>query len=42
MITKKPDAIFVYCRAGMKKTNTEIGSAFTNKTGIPAVFNFPG
>jgi molybdate transport system substrate-binding protein len=42
LITKNPDALFIYCGAGLKKPMQAMGSAFTNKTSIPVVFNFAG
>ena len=42
LIAKDPNALFIYSGAGLKKPVQEIGSSFTDKTGIPVVFNFQG
>jgi molybdate transport system substrate-binding protein len=42
LIAKNPDALLIYSGAGLKKPMQAMGSAFTNKTGIPVVFNFQG
>lgn len=42
LIAENPDALLVYAGAGLKKPVQAIGSAFTNQTGIPVVFNFQG
>lgn len=42
LIAKNPDALLVYSGAGLKKPMQAIGSAFTNETGVPVVFNFQG
>ncbi len=42
LMAKNPDALLIYSGAGLKKAVQEIGSKFTNETGIPAVYNFQG
>ncbi|MDD1723573.1 MAG: molybdate ABC transporter substrate-binding protein [Methanospirillum sp.] len=42
LIAKNPDALLIYSGAGLKKPMQAMGSAFTNETGIPVVFNFQG
>jgi len=42
LMAKNPDALLIYSGAGLKKPVQEIGSAFTNETGIPVVYNFQG
>ena len=42
LMAKNPDALLIYAGAGLKKPVQEIGSAFTNETGIPVVYNFQG
>lgn len=42
LMAKNPDALLIYSGAGLKKPVQEIGSVFTNETGIPVVFNFQG
>ena len=42
LMANNPDALIIYAGAGLKKPVQEIGSAFTNETGIPVVFNFQG
>lgn len=39
---ENPDALMIYCGAGLKKPMQDIGDTFTNSTGIPVVFNFQG
>ncbi|MFH0968072.1 MAG: substrate-binding domain-containing protein, partial [Methanobacteriota archaeon] len=42
LMAKNPDALLIYAGAGLKKPMQDIGSAFTNETGIPVIFNFQG
>ncbi len=42
LINQNPEALLIYSGAGLKKPVQAIGSAFTNTTGIPVVFNFQG
>jgi len=42
LMAKNPDALIIYSGAGLKKPMQEIGSAFTNDTGIPVAFNYQG
>jgi molybdate transport system substrate-binding protein len=42
LLAKNPDALLIYAGAGLKKPVQEIGSTFTNETGIPVVYNFQG
>ena len=42
LMAKNPDALIIYAGAGLKKPIQDMGSAFTNETGIPVVFNFQG
>ena len=42
LMAKNPDALLIYAGAGLKKPIQDIGSSFTNETGIPVVFNFQG
>lgn len=42
LMAKNPDALLIYAGAGLKKPVQEIGSTFTNETGIPVVYNFQG
>lgn len=42
LIAKNPDALLIYAGAGLKKPVQEMGSSFTNTTGIPVLFNFQG
>ena len=42
LMAKNPDALIVYAGAGLKKPIQDMGSSFTNETGIPVVFNFQG
>ena len=42
LMAKNPDALLIYAGAGLKKPVQEIGSTFTNETGVPVVFNFQG
>ncbi|MDD1729018.1 MAG: molybdate ABC transporter substrate-binding protein [Methanospirillum sp.] len=42
LMAKNPDALLIYAGAGLKKAVQEIGSSFTNETGIPVVYNFQG
>jgi molybdate transport system substrate-binding protein len=42
LIEKNPDALLIYAGAGLKKPMQDIGSSFTNETGIPVLFNFQG
>jgi molybdate transport system substrate-binding protein len=42
LMEKNPDALLIYAGAGLKKPIQDIGSSFTNETGIPVVFNFQG
>lgn len=42
LVAKNPDALLIYAGAGLKKPIQDIGSSFTNETGIPVVFNFQG
>jgi len=42
LMAQNPDALLIYSGAGLKKAVQEIGSTFTNETGIPVVYNFQG
>lgn len=42
LMAKNPDALLIYAGAGLKKPIQDIGSSFTNDTGIPVVCNFQG
>lgn len=42
LMAKNPDALLIYAGAGLKKPVQDIGSSFTNETGIPVLFNFQG
>jgi molybdate transport system substrate-binding protein len=42
LMAKNPDALLIYAGAGLKKPVQDIGSLFTNETGIPVLFNFQG
>ncbi|WP_245926602.1 molybdate ABC transporter substrate-binding protein [Methanospirillum lacunae] len=42
LMAKNPEALLIYAGAGLKKPVQEIGSTFTNETGITVVYNFQG
>lgn len=42
LMAENPDALYIYAGAGLKKAVQDLGSTFTNETGIPVLYNFQG